>query len=474
MKNTVSSIAAHIARRGIVDDHKQLVMDIVAEIEARAGQRKESHPFAVLARRWERTHIQDLAKSSASDVQDTVRRLIGAFGDKTSHALTRDSVDDFLRALEDKGLSARTVNKSRGVGIQILAMAIQDQDWLEANSFAQTKRRRSVPTKQPRLTAANVIDLLVDQTGQMRRLYAAAIYTGARKSELLSWRREDVDLNYGLARIQRSRGNEFTKNRTHREFPIHKDLGPYIIEQLQSHSSDYVFCDSHGQRFKDEWDLAARTRTAFARVGVVSGYRFTCRWCGTRENFSSNEERSCEACKRRLWCAPIPQAISFHSLRRCAASFYKLSGCDNLVRKIMLGHAVSDITDSVYTDLSAGFMRRNIDKMSLAGIAKSEAEAASRPFGASPGKAGSQGITGHNAHRPSKPGVVGSSPAWRNTLLSGDHPRTVSEVANALRVHRETVYKAISDGKLKALRVGSVFRILPTDLEGYLSGGGRL
>lgn len=46
---------------------------------------------------------------------------------------------------------------------------------------------------------------------------------------------------------------------------------------------------------------------------------------------------------------------------------------------------------------------------------------------------------------------------------------TVSEVANLLRVSRMTVYRAIKDGDMPALRVGRSYRLREDDVDDYLS-----
>lgn len=46
---------------------------------------------------------------------------------------------------------------------------------------------------------------------------------------------------------------------------------------------------------------------------------------------------------------------------------------------------------------------------------------------------------------------------------------TVSEVADLLRVSRMTVYRAIKDGDMPALRVGRSYRLREDDVDDYLS-----
>jgi len=51
---------------------------------------------------------------------------------------------------------------------------------------------------------------------------------------------------------------------------------------------------------------------------------------------------------------------------------------------------------------------------------------------------------------------------------------TVQQVMGRLQVSDETIYRYIRQGKLKAVHVGSLWRISPEDLEDFVkSGSGR-
>ena len=49
---------------------------------------------------------------------------------------------------------------------------------------------------------------------------------------------------------------------------------------------------------------------------------------------------------------------------------------------------------------------------------------------------------------------------------------TVTEVADRWRCSPDTVYRAISAGRLKAFRVGKEYRIRESEVERYEEGGG--
>lgn len=48
---------------------------------------------------------------------------------------------------------------------------------------------------------------------------------------------------------------------------------------------------------------------------------------------------------------------------------------------------------------------------------------------------------------------------------------TVMEIADILKVSRRTVYNYISDGNLKAIKIGKMWRIKKSDFEDFLNDG---
>ena len=48
---------------------------------------------------------------------------------------------------------------------------------------------------------------------------------------------------------------------------------------------------------------------------------------------------------------------------------------------------------------------------------------------------------------------------------------TVDEIAKALKVHRRTILRLLVDGKLKASKVGTQWRISQQQVDNYLANG---
>lgn len=64
-----------------------------------------------------------------------------------------------------------------------------------------------------------------------------------------------------------------------------------------------------------------------------------------------------------------------------------------------------------------------------------------------------------------RPALPGSPPLPRSDYL------TVAEVAERLRVSKQTVYRRVEQGELPAARIGALLRIHRADYEAYISGG---
>ncbi len=432
-------------------------------------QKKQSRPFSEVLGRWEKAHALTLSGTSIADHHSTAKKLREAFGDATD--ISRKQVDDLITEGRARGLSARTVNKWRTSGKLALENGIRDGDWTGPNAFAEARRTKVPQLKRKTMAVEEVLPFVDEWSEKHHPLVMAAILTTARAGELLSWKREDIDTRRWVMRFMRSWDNDFTKNGDQREgLPVHFELIPYLEAQLASHNYEWVFPHPSGSRRPRGWDLAAMTKTALGKAGLVEGYLHRCiRGCKTDpERHADAALRRCDSCGHKLYCNPIPRAITFHGLRRVGGSLYKEAGCNDLVRKLLMGHRVKDITDSAYTVISEEFMRKEINRLTIG------PRGADRPFDGPT----TIGLLSRGSGVRVSSGAINSLPVNPTAIgLEGKTARrvgllTAQEVAEELRCHLETVYALITRGQLLALRVGSNYRIKRSDLDAFLSTGG--
>lgn len=79
-------------------------------------------------------------------------------------------------------------------------------------------------------------------------LFAAAPYTGMRKSELLGLRKTDVDLSAGLLTVAaHSNDRDATKGGHVDAIPIASELVPYLQATIEASPSEYIFPKADGK-----------------------------------------------------------------------------------------------------------------------------------------------------------------------------------------------------------------------------------
>jgi integrase len=84
------------------------------------------------------------------------------------------------------------------------------------------------------------IHIFVSLPDRWRCLFAAALYTGMRKGELLGLRKEDVDLAARLITIRRSHDRDTTKGGHADAVPIAVELAPYLEVAMAESRTDLV------------------------------------------------------------------------------------------------------------------------------------------------------------------------------------------------------------------------------------------
>lgn len=154
---------------------------------------------------------------------------------------------------------------------------------------------------------------------KLHALYALAITTGARQGELLALQRQDVDMDAGTIRIQRSvyngRVSEPKTSSGRRTIRLSRPALDALEEHLDAHAGDpWVFATSAGTPI------------------------------------------SCHNLHNRSWkpllkAAGLPHETKYHSLRHTAASLLLGDGVPVPVVSQLLGHADSSITLKVYAHL---------------------------------------------------------------------------------------------------------------------------
>jgi integrase len=221
----------------------------------------------------------------------------------------------------------------------VLAWGVK-QGMVHENVASRVEPPRQEHIERPALTVDDVANLLRAAQGtELFAIIAAAVATGARRSELCALRWTDLDLEEGTIAIRRSAavvdrqvviGDTKTKNSQRSDH-----LPAFLVAVLRQHR------ELQHTRFKSLFgELEARRR-------LKDGYVFT---MPSGELWDPNELS--RRFSRFVRSKKLPH-LRFHDLRHGFASLAFAAGVPLAVVSKSLGHASIGITANVYTHLLA-------------------------------------------------------------------------------------------------------------------------
>ena len=243
-------------------------------------------------------------------------------------------------------LSPRTVQYLRAVLRQALNQALK-WDQVSRNVAELATPPRSVHRDARYLNARQAIALLEAARGdRLEALYALALTTGLRQSEVLGIRWADVDLEGNTLtlrqQLQRIGGryelNEPKTVRSRRVLP----LLPLAVDALRAHRARQVEERlAAGPAWKGELDLVFTTSRGAPLNARVAVSRF----------------------KALLKKVGLPEDVRFHDLRHSCASLLAHLGIHPNVVMAILGHSTSRLTMDLYTHVDPSLLRDAAAKM---------------------------------------------------------------------------------------------------------------
>jgi len=288
-------------------------------------------------------------------------------------AITSAKVEAFLHRKEQEGLSPQSLNHLRGFLSRAFNTARRLGRYKGQNPISDVQKRR-IPKRPPSyLKADEVARLLQALAPRWQPMFATAIYTGLRKSELIGLRKIDVDLDARLLTVSRSRDRDTTKGGHADTIPIAAELVPYLERAIAASPSELVFPRHDGSMMREDVDLVSVLRRAMARAGIVTGWRHLCRrkGCGHVEKASDGSLRRCPVDGRKLWPKPEVRAVRFHDTRHTTASLLMMSGANPAAVQRIMRHADPKLTMDVYSHLAPDYLRAEVDRLAF-GVRPSE------------------------------------------------------------------------------------------------------
>jgi integrase len=285
--------------------------------------------------------------------------------------VTPGVIERFLQA-KARTHGPQTLNHLRRYVLSAFNCARRTERYMGPNP-AKEVLRRTVPKRKPDfLRVDEVPRVLAAMDDRWLPLFAAAIYTGLRKGELLGLQKSKVDLRDRLLYVARSYDRATNKSKREEVIPIATELVPFLELAIKASKSELVFPRPDGSMMKEDVDTENVLRRALARAGIVLGYDHACRrkGCGYSMRYDDAELRNCPTCNMKLWPKPLVRKIRFHDLRHTTASLLLMGGANPAAVQRILRHSDPRITTEVYGHLVPDYLRAEIDRLSF-GIAPS-------------------------------------------------------------------------------------------------------
>lgn len=279
--------------------------------------------------------------------------------------ITNELLQDFVNALDDKGLSTNSITNVLARVRTALARAVRAH-LIPSNpaiglDIPRGKRKR-MPIALTEDETMALLDVLKDH--RMYALYVLAVTLGLRQGELVGLRWSDVSWKNKTLSIRqtiRRKGTRIRRNTTKTESServldlADETIGDDLIVVLRHH-----------------WELQEQERLIHDKAQAALPEAQRTPWNPERLVFV-NERGTLYAVNslrnhlnRTKIRASLPDALVFHDLRHTAGSLMLARGADILDVSKILGHKSPDITLRVYAHSYKNKRRQTIASLSAA------------------------------------------------------------------------------------------------------------
>ena len=213
--------------------------------------------LAELLRWWLDTYSRPLASHKTNESAIRVHFLGSDLASLPLTAVTPGRVELFLQQKLSQ-VSPQMVNHLRGYLGRAFNAARRAGRYPGPNPVLDVRKRR-VPKRKPDFLRVHEIPLLLRALDpRWRPLFAAAIYTGLRKGELLALRKGDVDLDRQVLVVRSSHERATTKGGHAEGIPIATELVPFLEVAIARSPSALVFPKPDGSMMRRDVNLEER------------------------------------------------------------------------------------------------------------------------------------------------------------------------------------------------------------------------
>lgn len=265
--------------------------------------------------RWEKEHSPTVSKRAA-DQLDLAFRYFQPIHDRPFRELRVTDLEQCIYALSGK---SEMQVKMKSLANQMYKWAIRHD--LVQNNYAAlcAVQRKEAQIKRIPFSEDEICQLFQHPEIPFSDAVLIGIYTGFRPSELMDIKVENINLN-----DQTIIGGGKTKAGTNRLVPIHPRILPLIENRLKT-AREYLIADPQENLWHIQYDSWKRRFLA------------VCSFLGTQH---------------------LP-----HDTRHTFATRAKEVAMDEYILKRIMGHAITDVTEAVYTHREIESYHREIQKL---------------------------------------------------------------------------------------------------------------
>lgn len=271
---------------------------------------------------WRKEHFLKVSKSTQTSYASAYKHCSSLL-DIPMPLIKLDELQKIISQMRQKSLGYPSQKKAKVLMMQLYSYASKhdylDKDYsifVELDHYVRKIKKTPFCTRQ-----LNRVRALIPAE-PMASTVLILCYGGCRISELLSVQVADVKLSKRTYLVRDSK----TAAGRNRLVPIHKSLIPYfqnLIELSATKNSKWLFSNIAGERLP------------------YSDYL-------------------------KIWNRIMRLSHCHHTPHECRHTFATMManvGADQLTTKRILGHAVSDITQGIYTHISVSILRKAVDKL---------------------------------------------------------------------------------------------------------------
>lgn len=197
------------------------------------------------------------------------KHFLELFGGRKLSEITPKDVDDY-KLIRLKIVAAATVNRELQIIRHLFNLAKRWKKFFCENPVSEAKLLSVNNQKERILTYEEQGKLLGLCNPYLKPILIAALNTGMRKSEILTLKWINVDLDNGLITIEHAN----TKTKTIRRIPINSAFRKLLLEQkLKSSSNEFIFLSQNGSPYKRHDSLKGAFERLCKKANIV-GLRF--------------------------------------------------------------------------------------------------------------------------------------------------------------------------------------------------------